>query len=438
MNEDLKYIKEKYGIEMMTLCEELFPQILKIPNLLPQLIESNFAHSKFLYEDIIKYNQKENFKIYIYGLLEETDTDKTPEELFEEAGYTLYKYESINDLRQIAKYYHPYKIVRKESEKKYVFYAVKKNITKMAVPYRLRHREDECGRSLLCITFTEGSVNNLEIISRYGYGIENYNFAYYNNLENIIPGLTKSFEHKYKLNINQNGKGEFELPGYIKANDGRYYKYNYKSGNTYYCPNNIIIDNFDVITKYLDEERYILIDEYIIDLIEKKVSKYNNSYDGFTDTLDNIETIHIEKKEDNRILKITCQRKNYIEIEIDKTNSIIRYKNEKVKTINENFLGNNKTIKILELPNVTKIGDYCLISNNSLESIYAPNLIEVGSGCLKMNNTLKTLILPNLTTFGPDFLYFNVVLTNIETADTEAVINRSHFNDISKPKNSHK
>ena len=51
---DLIKIKKYYGENMMHLCRELFPTILEQENLLFSLLDNNFAHSKFLYDDIIE------------------------------------------------------------------------------------------------------------------------------------------------------------------------------------------------------------------------------------------------------------------------------------------------------------------------------------------------------------------------------------------------
>ena len=52
-------------------------------------------------------------------------------------------------------------------------------------------------------------------------------------------------------------------------------------GNIYFCTNNIIIDNGEVITDYLDKEKYLIIDCYILDLQNHKIKCYNKigSYD---------------------------------------------------------------------------------------------------------------------------------------------------------------
>ena len=51
MNYDLVMIKEKYGERMMHLCRELFPTLLETDGLLFELLRTNFAYSKFLYNN---------------------------------------------------------------------------------------------------------------------------------------------------------------------------------------------------------------------------------------------------------------------------------------------------------------------------------------------------------------------------------------------------
>ena len=49
---EYKLIKDKYGEKMMHFCRSVFPTILETPGLLFNLLDSTFAHSKFLYEDL--------------------------------------------------------------------------------------------------------------------------------------------------------------------------------------------------------------------------------------------------------------------------------------------------------------------------------------------------------------------------------------------------
>ena len=108
---DLIKIKKYYGESMMHLCKRLFPSILEQDNLLFNLLDSNFAPAKFLYDDIIDNKLEEDFKIYIYSLLveeeEQIEVTKSPKELLEEVGYILYECHNESDIQQFKKYYSP-------------------------------------------------------------------------------------------------------------------------------------------------------------------------------------------------------------------------------------------------------------------------------------------------------------------------------------------
>jgi hypothetical protein len=54
---DLGRIKRHYGEEMMRLCRTLFPTILENEGVLFKVIDSSFARSKFLYDDILSNNK---------------------------------------------------------------------------------------------------------------------------------------------------------------------------------------------------------------------------------------------------------------------------------------------------------------------------------------------------------------------------------------------
>ena len=96
MNEELKIIKKIYGEEMMHLCREMFPSILENEGMLLYILENNLAPTNSFASDIKEYNLYEEFKNWIYSFVdaekeELTITNKTPFELMDEAGYTLYE-----------------------------------------------------------------------------------------------------------------------------------------------------------------------------------------------------------------------------------------------------------------------------------------------------------------------------------------------------------
>lgn len=417
--DDLKYIKKKYGENMMHLCRKLFPTLLEESGLLSNLLESHFSISKFLYNDIVKNNMEDKFKNYIYSFVNREEKgvtmNQTPQELLNSAGYILYECKTEEEIQKFKKYYAPNERIctfwRNRLETCYVFFAVKKNVEEIRrEKFLIPRREDEYGTSVISIQFTRGKINTLSIKNRYNDKVKNPDATFSNNLENIIPGLTKSFEREYNLNINQNHTQNFELLGYVQANDGKIYKYNYKLNDVYYCPNNIIIDNLEVVKKYDQKEKYLIIDYFVIDLQNKTVKCYDSKLkDSFPEDLNNISNINIINKKEtgNKIITITPKQGNNIMIEIGKTNKIISYKNDNLTEIEDDFLYYNKSLKNLILSNLKVLADNFLSSNNSLEIFWAPNLIQIGECFLYNNNSLKNLNLNSLIKVGDYFLCNN-------------------------------
>ena len=105
MNEDLKLIKKKYGEEMAHFCRKYFPILLETKGLLPSLLLKNFEPSKSLFNDIVESNLEEQFKNFIYYLVnneskEEERATKSPKELLNVAGYDLYECLTEEDIQR--------------------------------------------------------------------------------------------------------------------------------------------------------------------------------------------------------------------------------------------------------------------------------------------------------------------------------------------------
>lgn len=452
MNSDLKIIKKYYGEDMMHYARDNFSIILENEGKLSNLFLNNFAESKTLYEDLSKNNELVIFKNFIYRLYyEKIDKDnneiiniKTPTELMNDAGYDLYECKTEDDIQSFKKYYSKeeelctFKGGRLYSNR--VFFAVKKNVDNIKREnFKNPEREDEYGTSVISIQFTKDGTNTLSIKNRYNHRVNNPDATFSNNLDNIIPGLTKSFEIHY--GIKQKYINEESFSEFVRANDGKYYKYNYEVDNIYYCPNNIIIDNFKV--KKYPKEKYIVLDYFILDLVEKEIESYS-VIDSFPNTIKNINKIEIKKSGTNKIINISVDDSDEnIEIIIDKNNRIISYKNNVVKVIENNFLIENITLKSIELKNVRyiyhnflkkneileniiipivrKMGDCFLYGNKVLNNIYLPNVQIIGDEFLCYNNTLKEIHLPNVLEIGSYFLNYNNTLEKIYMPKVEHI-----------------
>ena len=449
MNSDLKIIKKYYGEKMMHLCRKNFSTILETPGLLPNILLSTFYPSRYLYEDIVDGYLDDFIQLVISrellitkkGKVELLDTEKSPKELLDEAGYNFFECHKEEEIQEFKKYY------QKDEElctfrggrlaQCYVFFAVSKNIDSIKrKDYPNPRRDDKYGTSIMSIQFTRTKPNTLSIKNRYNHTVNNPDATYSNNLEKIIPGLTKAFEKYYNL-VQTNEPGEFDVPSYIKASDNLFYKYNSEINNTYYCPDNIIIENFN--PQKLAKERYILMENYILDLKEKTIKNcFKDSRDSFPDTIKNIKNISVTTNKDTHTKKveITVEGEDkLIIIELNKYNEIISYENPLITKIGDYFLKNNTKLKklsldnvveigsdflqyneeltTLQLPKVKKIRDHFLLDNTKLKNITMVNLEEVGKNFCCFNREIKEISFPNLKTIGNNFFEYNIKINKI-------------------------
>ncbi len=414
MNEDLKIIKKKYGEKMAHFCRDYLATILETDGLLLKLLLDNFEPSHDLYENIINQHKENDFKNYIYSLVDvEKDKEikviKTPEELLNKAGYDLYECKCEEDIQKFKKYY-----ARGEElctfnggrlNRCYVFFAVKKNVDKIKrEDYPDPERQDAYGTSVISIQFTKDASHTLSIKNRYNHHVSNPDSTFSNNLDNIVEGLTESFSKYYNLS-QDNVSNNFELKGYVRANDGKFYKYNQEISNIYYCPNNIIIDNFEV--KRYDKEKYIILDYFILDLVNKNIRLYDKRInDAFSDIISNIQRIEIKRKNEEKEIKITLQNNNEVIITLDKDRKIVKLEDLNIKKIGDYFLIYTSSLKELNMPNLAKVGSYFLVNNN-IKKLDLPKLQRVEWGFLRWSISLQELNLPSLEEVDGDFLYFN-------------------------------
>ena len=391
----------------MHLCRESFPTLLDTKGLLYDLVSSSFACSKFLYDDLERCARINNFINYIYSKYKESHliecTEKTPQALLASVGYKLYECHTLSELEQFRKYYTHREMLCtfgiKRLQTHHIFFAVKDNaleLNRNDFPNPLR--EDEYSTSVISIQFTKGLNNRISIKSRYNHSVDNPDATFYNNLENIVPGLTRSFEQHYGFNINSYYSDDFYLENYTKARDGRYYRYNAKVNNIYYCIDNNIISNGYPLNFYLEKEKYLLVDYLVIDFENKKIFFHDqNIIDGFIDLVSDISKIDIinNKEEGIKYICITSPESEMY-LGVNKYNQIVSYYNDYVDKIGDNFLIHNTTMQEISLPNVTKIGKYFLCFDNELRRIYAPKVKTIGECSLISNHDIEEMELPSL------------------------------------------
>ena len=174
-------------------------------------------------------------------------------------------------------------------------------------------------------------------------------------------------------------------------------------------------------------ERYLIVDYFIIDLQEKKIFPYKDKIrnpdfpdcysihklgeDPFFKIFKRIKDIKIVKNKSNgnKVIYIYTNQKEPIEIEINKANQMIRYKNNHIRKLPDRFLGYNRYLNTLELNNVVKIGKNCLYFNNALEHLSLKSIYEIGECFLYRNKAIKQAILPKNFFISDGFLGWDQV-----------------------------
>ena len=442
--DDLKIIKNHYGEKMMHLCRELFPTILETEGLLFSILSEHFAYSRFLYDDITSNHMEVEFKDYIFSFVDvekrikEEKVIKSPEELLDEAGYKLFVCHNEEEIQSFKKYYAPGEELCTfhggRLERCYVFFAVKKNVDEIKREnFTHPERQDEYGTSVISIQFTKDSSNTLSIKNRYNHTVNNPDATFSNDLDNIIPGLTESFNKYYNLHVDSDIRS-FELPNYVKANDGKYYKYNYEENNIYYCPNNIVIDYFDA--KEYDKSQYLIIDDFILDMTNKNMYSYvrnslfysSVSLLALSKSIGEIESIRVEKDKDTGNKDIIIN--GDIIIGINSQSQIIKYINNRVTKIEDCFFNNNNTLEYLEMNNVEEIGNDFLTKNTTLKELHLPKVVRIGNNALRYNSFsrdnkeiigLEKIDMPKVKYLGNDFAEYAQNVKSIYMPELESL-----------------
>ncbi|MBE5746342.1 MAG: hypothetical protein E7359_03540 [Clostridiales bacterium] len=419
MKNELDIIKKLWGENFAHFCRSVFPTVLEKEGLLLSLIEDSFAPSKFLYEDLKKNNCLDKFQTFIYSFLGKEHHRKrikyTPEELFDKAGYILYKCETNKEVQAFKKFYE-----KKEELCTFldpnrirthtIFFAVKKNVDEIKRENFIKpERQDEYGTSVISLQFSKGEQSILSIKNRYNHAVLNPDATFSNDLEKIHEGLTRSFEQYYGIKLSL-GKYGFEIPGYAIGNDGKFYKYNYEIHNTYFCTDNIIIKNGKVYK--LDKSRYEVLDYFVLDKIEKNLTHFMPNITTIGDTVVNdfvnIKKIDIKKDENkNRIFTFITNDDKEFYLVVNKYNQIIEYANDLVTQVDDNYLYYNSYIKKLSLNNLKTAKDSFLCLNNSIKEINVPNLVSIDRYFLYYNNSLKFVDFPSLIKAGEGFFRYN-------------------------------
>ncbi len=463
MLHDLELIKRKYGEDMMHICRDNLGKILEVEGLLPTLLTKHFHAYREFGKELIEQDKQEDFILFMLSKANIKDEEvyldmgKSAKQLFAEAGYILYpeckteediqafRHFYRRDDRKIPTYRQGFMPLLDDGEELCTFrggrletcrvwFAVKKNVHEIKREFfKQPERQDEYGTSVISIQFTKGEKVRLSIKNRYNHSVTMPDNTFNNNLERIAKGLTVAFEKDFGVrdNIKDCSGFNLELENFVLASDGKYYPYNYEINNVYYCPNNIIIDNFEV--KRLPNHQ-MLVDYLIVDCKNKTIKLYDNKInENFTQCLENkIKSIYAEK---NGKIRFVCTDNSEVIMGINKKGQLITFEANSIKECGDSFLRNNKYLtqiymnalkscgkdflrlnpglEDVGLLSLQKCSDAFMCYSKNTQSIFLPNLVECGNDFMRYNESLEELDLPKLKNCGSSFLYFNNSLKEV-------------------------
>ena len=454
--DDLKYIKKHYGEKFARMIRGLFPSLLEHRGLLATIISESFEPTRSLYDDIIENEIVYDFKKFVntvakdkYGIdtskeIETKCNGKTPEELLSEAGYVLFpECLTQDDVLQFTGYYAPGEELcsfdgdRTQSCR--VWFAVKKDATELKrEDFITPRRQDEYGTSVISIQFSKDESCTLSIKNRYNHTVAYPDSTFSNNLDNIIPGLTDAFATTYGVREQNENLDVFPLESYIEATnpeDGsqKYYRKSISSTDggvlCYFCENNVVINKQKQVYRF-DRSRYILAENYLIDLKEKTITgvtlegnppKPKKFVDSFVESIGDVTDIKVSAMGDDKIITFSVKDGEDVVLKLNNHNEIIEYHNQNVTEIGDGFLHKNKNLQVLNIPNVKSVGRRFLYANQNFNTLNAPNLESVGDCFLQNNQAMSKLNLPNLKKMGAYCLTYNVSLNQIYLPECETI-----------------
>lgn len=438
---ELKKIKHIYGEKFARMCRDMFPIILNKDGALLDILEKRFSHNcNSLYEVITENGLEFDFEDLIYREFDMKRDDvreetRTPYEILREEGYDLFECKSEDDIQSFRKYYDEKEVICTiynggRLKKRECFFAVKKNVDEIRREnFKNPDKSDEYSTSVLAIQFTRGRMSEVQIISRYNHTVVNPNCTLSNDLDKLAPGLKQSFANLLSergLNLDVAKVTDFILPGYTRANDGRYYKFNVEINGEYYCPGNIFIKNGEALTLG-EPEKGILMDYFYLDLQNKKIRLPDETLkDSFVDTFESVKKVEVvrEKKNDSKVVKVYSEdSKEPALIKLNEDNQIIGYVNHELNCVGKNFLRSNTEIRELDLPNLEYECGYFLTWNSSLRELSLPKLKQAMYGFFDRNRVIEKLDLPEIERVSDSFLCFNNALERLSLPNLEYIGN---------------
>ena len=361
-----------------------------------------------------------------------------PFELLHRAGYSLVEYaDTLEKQNAIRKYFAKDEDLctfrdPNRHQNYYIINAVHRDVDKIKRSPK-PERQDAYGTSVISIQIRK-TGGFISIKNRYNHTVANPDNTFNSNPDNIIPGLTMALKAYFNVEFDNS---RVPLPDGMTRIGDHIIKYNYEIDNVYI--GDFFWESHGQIHE-IDRSTQIMMDYFYFDIKQNDVFPIVLGYDEedcFADVL-NAEIagrhVTVRGKYPNQSLWVgdVC----LVELDGPSLKSI----NLPNRTIIGNkFLWHNKKLISLQVPNLEYVGDFFLRRNAALVHLLTPKLKTVRDSFLEFNIDLSDLCLPELETTGSKFLNTNAMieslsLPNLTNADNYFISRNTGIKHLSAPK----
>ncbi len=406
-------IKKQNGETFARAIRTIDTRIFDIPNL----------------PEILKYAGRNRMGIipFLRGLIKEMSSDvdisQSPFELLKQAGYDAFYADTAEKKNAIEPYFAKGETLctfrDTERHKNYhIIHCIKEGADKLkrADFYGKEERQDEYGTSVISIQILKGG-GFISIKNRYNHMVKSADNTFDSNPDNIIEGLSTALKKHFDVDFYVQKE---PLPAHFTYQNGCIYLYNFEIDNTYFGDGFYLKNG---IVHKIDTNSSFLVDFYLFDLKEKKVTNLLRNDDPYVQIMnEEIKGKKLQKKVKEGETSLYLDGELFFRTDsLNQVREITLFKTTVLPDNDfRNILSNIKVLKAPELkkmgcaccsgeelrefdlPKLEEMGDRCFANCNafSLKPVVFPELKKIGSYCFYELHNLKTLMLPKLEEVG--------------------------------------
>ena len=218
---------------------------------------------------------------------------ESPFDLLKREGYALYRCPTFESFNQFKPFYRKGELLCKFNDssraKNYNVFWIVKDGAKDIKPADKPTRQDEYGTSVCSISITKDGRNVAQICNRYNHTVNGCDNTFNSNLENIVQGLTDSFNNEFGFKVNKKSN-DYEFENFVLF-DGVYVYYKKEVNGNKIGDYTIVSDK---IIHFDKNHFYQYLDMYFIDLRTKKIfwdKDLFGYHDAFVDKFKNVKKI---------------------------------------------------------------------------------------------------------------------------------------------------